>query len=66
MIAVSVRRVGRRARPAEGRSGPIQRRLQRNCARSPIGVTHAILVTKVAHALQLFGEKQASLCIGGG
>jgi acetyl-CoA C-acetyltransferase len=34
----------------------------------PIGATGAILVTKVAHALQRTGEKRAvvSLCIGGG
>lgn len=34
----------------------------------PIGATGAILITKVAHALQRTGEKKAvvSLCIGGG
>jgi acetyl-CoA C-acetyltransferase len=34
----------------------------------PIGATGAILITKVAHALQRTGEKRAvvALCIGGG
>jgi hypothetical protein len=34
----------------------------------PIGATGAILITKVAHALQRTGENKAvvSLCIGGG